>query len=575
MVEIKVQNCDGSEYVLFPACAYNGNKFDVIKRKYSPRFLPSEARIDMPVTITDMPRLNKDGTSKIEVTTGDVATPCVGVFCPEAKYAVLVFTVQEIDGKNIGLAYERGKITLTYPARREYVYKYASSDTGEFMWKNDEEYIEIEKEIPHKIIDFECDNIETFFKTYFENRKRMGLDSTRPKVLSLKEQFEIQREKFNNMNWKEDGGFYDIDTKGQWQPGWCGGAMAGYPLMKLGGELEKERAIKTLEHLFKNQSPSGLFYGYSKEKNDAHFVKGAENWVLIRKSADCLYFLFKYFEIMDYIPPHFIDGTRRLADAFVKIWEKYGQFGQYIDCNTGEIAVGGSTSGAIIPAGLVGAYKYFGDEKYLEVAENSALYMYKNYALKGYTTGGPGDALQCPDSESAYALFESMAVLYEETKKPEYLSFAEYLAHFFSSWVVSYNYRFPKDSEFYRLGMKTVGSVFANVQNKHSAPGICTHSPIYLYKLYKWTGTPLYKELFEDIALTASQYMSTNERPIYSWNLYGEKPSKLPQGFICERVNMSDWESEKGVGEVFCGSCWCEVSNLLTIADLAQIGGYL
>ena len=38
----------------------------------------------------------------------------------------------------------------------------------------------------------------------------MGLDDTRPVVLSDEEQFEIQKNKFNSMNWT--GTFYDIDA---------------------------------------------------------------------------------------------------------------------------------------------------------------------------------------------------------------------------------------------------------------------------------------------------------------------------------------------------------------------------
>lgn len=30
---------------------------------------------------------------------------------------------------------------------------------------------------------------------------------------------------------------------------------------------------------------------------------------------------------------------------------------------------------------------------------------------------------------------------------------------------------------------------------------------------------------------------------------------------------MSDWETERCIGGVFNDSCWCEVSNLLTLAE--------
>ncbi len=569
-IDITVENCDGNEYVLFPACAYNGNRFKAVKRNYPPMFLPEEAGVDMEVTITDVPRLNKDGSGKIRITTGDVATPCVGVFNRNTGKATFVYTIQCIDGENIGLAYEMGKISLTYPAYRERIYRWP------YMVENTEPYCEKDADIPYKVVEEECHSIEEFYSIYFKNRKIMGLDDTRPVVLSDQEQFEIQRNKFNSMNWT--GEYYDLDCMGHWQPGWCGGGISSYALMKLGSKLEYDRAVSTLHHLFDNQAPSGLFYGFNDKKCDGFEMPGAENWLFIRKSADALYFAFKHFELMDEIPQKFIDGAKKLCNLFVSIWKKYGQLGQFLDADTGDIVAGNSTAGAIVPAALIKAYEFFGDERYLSVAKESAEYMYKRDAQNGFTTGGPGEILQCPDSESAAALLESMTALYEKTKEEKWLSYAKHMAHMCSSWTVSYNYEFPKTSEFGKLGMKTVGSVFANAQNKHSAPGFCTLSGVSLYKLYKWTGDELYRELYEDITLTLSQYMSRDDRPIYSWDVPKDptllnddslraEPQRLPEGYICERVNMSDWETKRCIGGVFFGSCWCEVSNLLILAE--------
>ena len=182
------------------------------------------------------------------------------------------------------------------------------------------------------------------------------------------------------------------------------------------------------------------------------------------------------------------------------------------------------------------------------------------------------------DSESGFGLLESFVVLYEVTGNPKWLTYARECAHYCSSWVVSYNYCFPPESEFGRHQKKTVGSVFANLQNKHSAPGICTLSGDSLLKLWQWTKDPLYLELVKDIALTISQYMSTNEAPIYDWDLSPEEREqgspdqleahRLPQGFICERVNMSDWETDRCIGGVFRRSCWSETSNLLALAEV-------
>lgn len=574
-------------YVLIPACCYAGNQFDVRKYDYPPMFHADEARVDMPVTITDVPRLNSDGSGKIEVTTGDAATPCVGVFSPSEKRGVLVFTIQEIQGKNIGLAYENGEIRLTWPAKREVRYYWSH------MRENEEEWQDFPAEIPHKVLDFPCETLAEFYRVFFENRKIMGLDAKRPKPRPFAEQFAIQKEKFNAMNWIENPGFYAVGTDHSrfqvWQPGWVGGAMSGYPLMKLGGELEWEREMKTLSFLFSTQGESGFFHGIvDAEGNtlgDAFGTPGAENWHLIRKSADVLYFLFKHFTFMQEkgkkIPQEFSEGARRTADGFRKLWQKYGQFGQFVDIHTGDICVGGSTSGGIAPAGLAKAWEFFGEPAYLTVAEESAEAYYREHLCKGYTTGGPGEILQCVDSESGFGLLESFVTLYEVTGKEKWLQYAKECAHYCSSWVVSYNYRFPEKSEFGRHNKKTIGSVFANLQNKHSAPGICTLSGDSLWKLWKWTGDPLFLELTKDIALTIGQYLSTDAEPIYDWGLTPEErdsgdpavlePHRLPQGFICERVNMSDWETERCIGGVFNGSCWSETSNLLALAEVVPL----
>jgi len=574
-------------YVFIPACCYAGNQFDVRTYNYPPMFTAEEARVDMPVTITNVPRLNKDGSGKIEVTTGDAAVPCVGVFSETLKRGILVFTIQEINGKNIGLAYEKGEIRLTWPAKREYVYRMTR------MLKNEEEWVDEPAEIPYKVLDFECANLAAFYRVFFENRRIMGMDDSYPEVIPFEKQFEIQKNKFNTLNWHESE-FYTIGTSRSthqvWQPGWVGGSMTGYALMKLGGELEWERQMKTLDFLFTNQTESGLFHGVID--NDGNILgdgfpgrgdrPGCENWHLIRKTSDVLYFLFKHYDLMKErgkeIPKRYIDGTRKTADRFVALWKEYGQFGQFLDVYSGKICVGGSTSAGIAPAALAKAYTFFGEEIYLQTAEESAEMFYREHLCKGYTTGGPGEILQGVDSESGAGLLESFVALYEVTGKEKWLQYAKECVHYMSSWIVSYNYKFPAFSEFSRHGMKTIGSVFANIQNKHSSPGICTLSGNSIFKVWKWTGDPLYLQLAKDVTLTIGQYMSLDDRPIYDRNMtIEERKSNNPEilekhrlltGFINERVNMSDWETDRCVGGVFNGSCWSETSNLLVLAEV-------
>lgn len=569
----------GDEFVFLPACCYDGNRFRSLKKEYPPMFDEKEVSVDMPVTVTDIIRLHEDGSGRIEVTTGDVSVPCIGLFSKKAKKAVLLFTMQEIRGENLGLTYENGVMGIQFPHYRQGRQYRAFcmkeiSDEGRCFEAGEQ------IEIPYCLFEFECQNIEDFYQFFFERRKCMGMDDTLPEVQSFKQQFEIQREKFNRYNWRENGRFYGVGITDEgtqvWQPGWVGGGMSSYALMKLGGELEWERGMDTLRHLFRTQAESGLFHGVvggdGNMCNDGFGSESAKNWVLIRKSADVLYFLFKHFKLIqergEKIPEEFVVGTRRLADRFVMLWEKYGQFGQFVDIESGEIAAGGTTSAGIAPAGLAEAYGFWKEEKYLRVAKESAEQYFKRDVSKGYTTGGPGEILQGPDSESAFGLLESYVKIYEVTGEEKWLHYAVVTANLCSSWVVPYNFIFSSNSEFRRLGMKTVGSVFANVQNKHSAPGICTLSGNSLYKVYQWTKDGRYLQMLREISLTISQYMSRMDRPIYSWD---ERPEKLLPGVICERVNMSDWEGVGKVGGVFNGSCWSEVSNLLMLAEVAEI----
>lgn len=570
---------DGSEYVLMPACAYNGNRFDSLYKRYPPMFDREEASADMPITIRDVPRLNKDGSGQIEVTTGDLATPCVGIFDPKMNKAHFVFTVQGLDGKNFGLAYETGKFTISWPAAREKRYGLDGGDEG-IVIANPEKI-----NIPYKYLEFDCADIPQFMKLFLENRKVMAQDRPRPDRPDYVKVWRTLEKKFNKYNYNAKFGLYTMADNysrpyGFWQAGWVGGGISSYPLLKLGTPKTAGRALKCFDFLFSTQAPCGLFHGvmgkdgvFCGDGFAEYGYKGVEDYHLLRKSADVLFFIYKHFKVMTEkrieIKKEWTDGAKRLADYFVRLWDKYGQFGQFASIETGDIIAGNSSSAVIAVAGLCESFKFFKDKSYLRVAEAAGEYYYGHSLKKGYTTGGPGEILQSPDSESAFAILESYVCLYETSKDKKWLDYAETAAALCSTWTVSYNYEFPKQSMFGRLDIKTTGTVFASVANKHSAPGICTLSGDSLHKLYKYTENELYLELIKDITMSIAQCMSTAEKPIYA-SLFG-KAGVLPGGFINERVNMGDWEGADGIGEVFYGSCWPEISLMLTITELKAI----
>jgi hypothetical protein len=491
----------------------------------------------------------------------------------------LIYTVGKIKGVDLGFSYSKGIMSLLVPRNRK--------DSTPRKYEEDPGLSFVAGEIidiPMRNFVFDCDSMNCFMQLFFENRKCMNLPCDLAEDQNWHSLFKIQEEKFNRWNYSEQLQAYLVGVVGDstelqhrryqaWQPGWTGGAMSSYPLMKLGNAISYERGMSTLNYLFSTQKESGFFVGVididGVEYSDGFSTPGTQTWHFVRKSADVLYFLFKHFKVIEekggVIPTHFLEGTKRLASAFAKLWKTYGQFGQFVSHETGEIMVGGSTSAAIAPAGLVMAARWFNDLELMTIAKESAQYYYKNYLEFGCTTGGAGDMLSCPDSESAFGLLESMIVLYENTQEATWLTFAKDIANYCSTWVMGYNYEFPAESEFKRLGIKTVGSVFANAQNKHSAPGICTLSGDSLYKLYKYTGEIKYFEMIQEIALNIFQYLSTNEKPIRAKE--GDTYRSMPQGYMNERVNTSDWEDGR-VGEIFYGSTWAETVCMLTIAEL-------
>jgi hypothetical protein len=237
------------------------------------------------------------------------------------------------------------------------------------------------------------------------------------------------------------------------------------------------------------------------------------------------------------------------------LWEQNGQFGQFVDIETEEILLGGTAAGSMMPGGLALSWLLLKKEEYLRVAKVSARYYYAKHVAQGLLNGGPGEILQNPDSESASNMLESFVILYEITGDRQWLPMAEDTVRQCASWCVSYDYIFPSESAFGILGMRTLGSVIANAQNKHSAPGFCTLSGASLLRLYRATGDKRYLEMCRETAHNITQYLSREDRPIPT--IDGDP---LPPGWMCERVNMSDWEGKEGIGGVFYGSNWCETS---------------
>lgn len=171
-----------------------------------------------------------------------------------------------------------------------------------------------------------------------------------------------------------------------------------------------------------------------------------------------------------------------LADAFVNTWRREDTWGNYLQVETGDVAVYNITGGMAV-GGLTLAASYYDRPEYLDVAHKAVTAYYNNFALVGFTSGGCGDILQNADSETAVALPTSLMTLYEATGEKLYLSQATDFSHLCATWTVSFSYRLPENTPLARLGANLTEAVWASTQNKHGAPGFCTQSGYALFKL--------------------------------------------------------------------------------------------
>lgn len=577
-------------FVMLPAAAYNGNRYPCRPYDYPPMVHePADIGPDAPTLVSDVPRLEHDDAipSRLQLLTGDLTTPCLTYYDPGTGTATILLTEQGNAPGDYGVTIEespdRSQAVLRIEApgvRRDTLYTMCTTVTPSWdrgaNWRPGTEVT-----IRFRLFRFAATSVQDLYDRFAEVRKDVTGAATLKHELPLSAAWRLVEDKHQRENWTEEGyyrvGTHDAALKSpfqDWQVGWVGGGMALVPMLMAGHPQSRERALRNLEWMFtRAQHESGLFHAVQHNgvaMGDGFGVPGTERWYMVRKQVDALYFLIKAFEVLRaqdpswVLPEHWATGTRRLADLLVGAFRRYGQLGQYLDRDTGDVVVGGSTAAAMGPGALALAGQFFSEPEYVEVAEALATQLDQADVQAGVTVGGPGEILKCPDSESAFAMLESFVVLYEVTQRRHWLQRAQAMAAQCLTWCASYDYAFPPDSWLGRLDTRAAGSVWANVQNKHSAPGICTLSGDSLLKLFRYTGNRVYLDQIQETAHNHTQYIARGDRP------FGD-PQAMRPGYICERVNFSDWEGRDNIGGNLFGSCWPEVSLMLTAVELPGI----
>jgi hypothetical protein len=549
-------------YVVLPGAVYAGNRFQSRRIAGYPPLLTERADIgpNVPPIVPDIPRLGAtNGPSGLEIDATDLATPAVGVFLPAARTGVILMVpLSTADGRTTLDVYESddrtragilagtkffdnsGNLGSRRPAPPPFgVLPRPGAPMPAPLGVPIKPGAAMQ--LTARLHVFDCADVAALFERLFALRKELTGRTALVHELPFSAAF-ARHEQRVGARWVEKPGFLAVGARDSayttWQTGWCGGLVSTLPLLAAGGPQSHERAAATIAFaLAGGQARSGFFHGVSDGKTwtEDGFAapvpppppasdgsrppappayKHARRWHLVRRTAETLTSLCKHIALLERRAElratangsRWPEACRAAADALVKLWERHKQLGQFVDIDSGELIVGGSTSAGLAPAGLALAATALKEPRYLQAAIAIGEHYHDRFVRAGLTCGGPGDALQAPDSESAAALLDSFMTLYEATRDRVWVDRARAAAHLLASWVVSYDTP-AAGLTCAPTATRASGAVLWSAASRRGSPGYLVSSGDGLLRLYRATGDAALLELLRDTVHNLAQYL--------------------------------------------------------------------
>ena len=588
-VAFNFDNWSLQNYVFAPAVLYGGNRFKIEHVGYPPYiYNPENHPLDMKVTTTNILHLNKDGSSaRVEMLTGNCATPLMAFYNPANKRAFILITGQDTRFGNSGMfveenmAVRQAAFIVSAPGVREKRYAMCGrADSGDAPadWNAGDEV-----SLKFRIYNTAVKDIPGFFEKVFDVRKSLSGKNEYRNVIPYSAVTKMILNLHDRGKWYEDDkyGYTCEDPKSEvcfshLQLGWGGSPFFTLPMVIMPTPERIRKTVKTFDQIVSLQAPTGLFYGIFMKGRifGDNFNQNADRpfIAMTRRTGDILYVGIQQSEILkkqgfgQVIKSSWDSSMHKAADALVNVWNRYGQFGQTINVETGDMEINGSTAGVASAGALALASEYFREPRYLDVAKKACRFYYERDFKNGYAGGGAAEILQSPDSETPWDMAESAMGLFEMTGEQEWLEIAKDAVYMLSTWTVSYDYKFPADCDMARSGCHATGSIFASSQNNHSAPGLYILSGDFLLKLYRATNDRRFAEFYKDLAHNTIQYVNTPYNPTIR---------NGAEGATSERVNLSDWESRGETGNTWPGSSVRSWETLELLTSLQNPGIYV
>lgn len=289
----------------------------------------------------------------------------------------------------------------------------------------------------------------------------------------------------------------------------------------------------------KNIFDTYLEYGFS----DAGFFKEViqhkrgfvETRNSIRRQSEGVYAILHY---LNYEKkngrnhPEWEARIRTMLDHFVALQKEDGSFPRkFMNDFTVVDESGGSTPSATLP--LVMAYKYFGDERYLESAKRSVDYLENEIISKSDYFSSTLDA-NCEDKEAS--LYASTAAYYlalatSGEEREHYASLAKEAAYFALSWYYTWDVPFAPGQMLGDVGLKSRGWGNVSVENNHIDVFIFDFADV-----LHWLGNHYSEPRFTEF----SEVISTSMRQLLPYEGHMCGIGKV--GFYPEVVQHTNWD---------------------------------
>lgn len=342
-------------------------------------------------------------------------------------------------------------------------------------------------------------------------------DMWRYSIAFIKSLWTLEKDGFvafnRGLQWYKSSCFYAKRDQIKYEIGWVGQSASAsntllYEYLRSGDKDAYEKAAACLDAWPKYTKISGI-EGLVQIKFDGAPVDQTREIPI--DACNLGQGAYQYFIASDLMEkcgtprPEYVDYAMGMVNFVVDHQQPSGEFAKSWN-KDGSVRQQNGTIGAFLIPAVLEAYKRTQDKKYLDSAIRAYDCYFKQFADNGFTTAGALDSY-CIDKESSSPLLDAALALYKVTGDKKYVTCAEDVAWYISTWMMHYTEKFPAGTTLEEIGYDTLG--ITAVSTAHNAVDqYCLRDVRGFLALYELTGKKQWQERGMALWCAASQLIS-------------------------------------------------------------------